>query len=149
MSNMITTPYMIARQARYDAQCAARLADLRAAWKRVCAALDGTGVVVELFGSTARGDVHPRSDLDILLVHEGSSDFWTIGGWISKAISSVENNIGERNSGATGSVVDKSFVDNVGHSTEIGIEFDLIPAADAPADVLERMRRESVVLDPR
>lgn len=53
---------------------AERLSQVRAAAKRVLAALERAGVEVRVFGSLASGRIHPKSDLDLLvLAHHGVS----------------------------------------------------------------------------
>jgi predicted nucleotidyltransferase len=47
---------------------AERLSQARAAAKRVLAALERVGVEVRVFGSLASGRMHPKSDLDLLVL---------------------------------------------------------------------------------
>ncbi|MBI3371840.1 MAG: nucleotidyltransferase domain-containing protein [Betaproteobacteria bacterium] len=57
-----------------DRRCAERLLQAGVAAKRVIAALERAGVKVRVFGSLASGRVHPKSDLDLLvLAHRGTS----------------------------------------------------------------------------
>ena len=70
---------------RYRERSQARLAEGRALWRGIHEALTALGVESELFGSMARGDAHPTSDLDILISNDSHVRF----GDLMRAIDAV------------------------------------------------------------